>query len=142
MGIQALAGASRDTLPAPTPLRQPPCGFQGTIQRRVLPHSQAPQPRFRAGEYTAVVRQETPLPGSAMRYATVEAVTFSPIPCWAHLSPVVYRARIAEMVESIEAEAARNRERIGASVVGELTSASELWLLWTLEIDFDFGSHC
>jgi hypothetical protein len=42
-----------------------------------------------------------------MRYATAETVTFSPIPCWAHLSPELYRARIAELVESIEAEAAR-----------------------------------
>jgi hypothetical protein len=53
-----------------------------------------------------------------MRYATVETVTFSPIPCWAHLSPEVYRVRIAEMVESIEAEAARERERTGARVFG------------------------
>ncbi len=53
-----------------------------------------------------------------MRFATVERVTFSPIPCWAHLSPVLYRARISEMVESIEAEAARERERSGASVLG------------------------
>jgi hypothetical protein len=111
---------------------------------------------FVSVEYTAAVRQETPLPGSAwpgvhcagaliegtplvghwfnrtlefaarlrhevvgpLRYATVETVTFSPIPCWAHLSPVLYRARIDEMVESIEAEAARERERTGASVVG------------------------
>jgi hypothetical protein len=53
-----------------------------------------------------------------IRYATVETVTFSPIPCWAHLSPEVYRARIVEMVESIEAEAARERERTGARVLG------------------------
>ena len=34
-----------------------------------------------------------------MRYATLEAVTFSQIPCWAHLSPKRYRARIAELVK-------------------------------------------
>ncbi|HEX4965123.1 MAG TPA: transposase [Thermoanaerobaculia bacterium] len=53
-----------------------------------------------------------------MRYATLETVTLSSIPCWAHLSPEVYRARIAEMVKSIEAEAARTREHTGASVLG------------------------
>jgi hypothetical protein len=37
-----------------------------------------------------------------MRYATVETVTLSPIPCWSHLSPELYRARIAALVESIE----------------------------------------
>ncbi|HEX4965122.1 MAG TPA: hypothetical protein VF173_30215 [Thermoanaerobaculia bacterium] len=52
-----------------------------------------------------------------MRYATLETVTLSAIPCWAHLSPEVYRARIAEMVESIEAEAARTREHTGAEVI-------------------------
>ncbi len=53
-----------------------------------------------------------------MRYATVETVTFSPIPCWAHLSPERYRARIAALVETIETEAARERECTGASVLG------------------------
>jgi len=53
-----------------------------------------------------------------MRYATTETVTFSPIPCWAHLPPERYRARIAALVETIETEAARERERTGASVLG------------------------
>ncbi len=66
-------------------------------------------------EFAARLRHEDVGP---MRYATVETVTFSPIPCWTHLSPEVYRVRIAEMVESIEAEAARERERTGASVLG------------------------
>src|SRR3954452_17156745 len=66
-------------------------------------------------EFAARLRHEDVGP---MRYATVESVSFSPIPCWAHLSPIVYRARIAEMVESIEAEAARERERTGACVLG------------------------
>src|SRR5882757_4244087 len=34
------------------------------------------------------------------------------------MSPEAYRARVAEMVESIEAEAARERERTGAAVLG------------------------
>src|SRR5262249_34257065 len=53
-----------------------------------------------------------------MRYASVGTFTLSPIPCWAHLSPEVYRARIAELVESIETEAAHARERNGTTVLG------------------------
>ncbi|HEX4964303.1 MAG TPA: transposase [Thermoanaerobaculia bacterium] len=53
-----------------------------------------------------------------MRYATAETVTLSAIPCWAHLSPEAYRARISELVGSIEAEAARAREQTGVSVLG------------------------
>src|SRR5262249_10870467 len=33
--------------------RQPPWGFPKTVQRRDLPHTQAPQPRFRYDDYTA-----------------------------------------------------------------------------------------
>jgi REP element-mobilizing transposase RayT len=53
-----------------------------------------------------------------MQFATAESVSFSPIPCWAHLSPEVYRARIAALVETIESDAAHERERTGASVLG------------------------
>jgi hypothetical protein len=53
-----------------------------------------------------------------MRFATVETVTFSQIPCWAHLTPELYRARIAALVKSIEADAAREKGRTGASVLG------------------------
>jgi putative transposase len=66
-------------------------------------------------EFAARLRREDIGP---MRYAAVETVTFSPIPCWAHLTPEVYRVRIAGMVESIETEAARERERTGACVLG------------------------
>ncbi|HEX4961636.1 MAG TPA: hypothetical protein VF173_12405 [Thermoanaerobaculia bacterium] len=69
----------------------------------------------RTQEFAARLRRED---FSRMRYATVESVTLSPIPCWAHLSPELYRARIAEMVESIEAEAAQTREHTGAVVLG------------------------
>jgi hypothetical protein len=47
-------------------------------------------------EFAARLRREDVGP---IRYTTVETVTFSPIPCWAHLSHEVYRVRIAEMVE-------------------------------------------
>ena len=69
----------------------------------------------RTQEFVARLRRED---FSRLRYATVETVTFSPIPCWAHLPPEHYRARIAAMVESIESEAASARERDGTTVLG------------------------
>jgi len=69
----------------------------------------------RTQEFAARLRRED---FGRMRYATVETVTFSSIPCWARLSPELYRARIAALVESIETEAALARERTGAVVVG------------------------
>ena len=61
----------------------------------------------RTQEFAARLRSEDI---GRMRFATVESVTFSPIPCWAHLPPEVYRARIAALVESIETDA-RSRKR-------------------------------
>jgi len=59
-------------------------------------------------------RQEiTPL-----QSATEENVILSPIPCWAHLPPDVYRARIAGLVADIETEAALARSLQGESVLG------------------------
>jgi hypothetical protein len=60
----------------------------------------------------------SPSPGRRhrrMRFATVETVTLPPIPCRAHLSPELYRARIAALVETIETDAACEREGTGAS---------------------------
>jgi hypothetical protein len=37
-------------------------------------------------------------------FASVETVTLSPLPCWAHLSPEEYRRRIADLVAEIERE--------------------------------------
>ena len=53
-----------------------------------------------------------------LRYATEEAVTLAPIPCWAHLSPELYRTRIAGLVQSIETAAAEERKRTGCPVMG------------------------
>ena len=53
-----------------------------------------------------------------LRYATEESVVFSPIPCWAHLPPDVYRARIKALVDSIIAEAALARSVTGRPVEG------------------------
>ncbi|HEX4965175.1 MAG TPA: transposase [Thermoanaerobaculia bacterium] len=53
-----------------------------------------------------------------LRYATEEAVTFSPIPCWAHLPPEVYRTRIKTLVDSVITEAAITRSSTDRTVEG------------------------
>jgi len=58
----------------------------------------------RIQEFVARLRRKDIGP---MQFATAESITFSPIPCWAHLSPELYRARIASLVEAIETDAAR-----------------------------------
>jgi hypothetical protein len=53
-------------------------------------------------------------------FATVEVIRLSPLPCWRHLSEADYRARIAELLDQIEAQAAvsrAGREPTGAAVV-------------------------
>jgi hypothetical protein len=45
-------------------------------------------------------------------------VEFSPIPCWAHLPPEVYRARIKSLVDSVIVEAALERSRTGRPAEG------------------------
>jgi REP element-mobilizing transposase RayT len=51
-------------------------------------------------------------------FAFAESVTFSPIPCWAHLPAARYRERIKTLVGEVEAEATRDRRRSGAQVLG------------------------
>jgi hypothetical protein len=51
-------------------------------------------------------------------HATTETVTFSPLPCWEHLSPEAYRERVAKMGLEIEEEAAAIRKRTGAKPFG------------------------
>src|SRR5436853_5554908 len=69
----------------------------------------------RSQEHAARVRGEE---YSRFEYATTETVILSPIPCWAHLPPEVYRARVAGLVEGIETEAAQSRSLQGTSVLG------------------------
>jgi hypothetical protein len=52
------------------------------------------------------------------KHATTEAVTFSPLPCWKHLSPEAYRERVGKMGLEIEEEAAARRKRTGAQPFG------------------------
>jgi len=60
-------------------------------------------------------RGEDPDP---LRYTTSETVTFSPLPCWEHLSPEAYRERVGKMAEEIEEAAAAARKRTGAHPLG------------------------
>ena len=45
-------------------------------------------------------------------------MTFSPLPCWEHLSPEAYRERVGKMGLEIEEEAAVIRKRTGAHPLG------------------------
>lgn len=47
-----------------------------------------------------------------------ETVTFSPLPCWKHLSPEAYRERVRKMGLEIDEEAAARRKRTGAQPFG------------------------
>lgn len=50
--------------------------------------------------------------------AQAETLRLSFIPCWHHLHPDIHRQRIAELIDEIEREAAKERERTGARVLG------------------------
>jgi hypothetical protein len=52
------------------------------------------------------------------KHATTETVTFSPLPCWEHLSSEAYRERVAKMGLEIEEEAAARRKRTGVRPMG------------------------
>ncbi len=69
----------------------------------------------RTREYAARNQRQEITP---RQFAEEESVILSPIPCWAHLPPEVYRERIADLVEEIESEAAHSRSRKGISVLG------------------------
>ena len=49
-------------------------------------------------------------------FAQAEKVVFTPIPCWAAQGPALYRQRIATLVDSIVADACRERD--GQGVLG------------------------
>ena len=52
------------------------------------------------------------------QHAISETVTFSPLPCWRHLTPDAYRERVGKMAVEIEEEAAVARKRTGAQPFG------------------------
>jgi hypothetical protein len=52
------------------------------------------------------------------KHATMETVSFSPLPCWEHLSSEAYRKRVGALADEIEEEAAAARRRTGAEPFG------------------------
>ena len=69
----------------------------------------------RTQEYLARRKGED---ADCLRFATPETVTFSPLPCWEHLSPEAYRQRVANMAAEIEEDAAAARKRAGTEPLG------------------------
>jgi hypothetical protein len=55
---------------------------------------------------------------SPEEHVFAESVVLSPIPCWAHLPADQYRERMKNLVEEIDAEAARARQQSGDHVLG------------------------
>ena len=69
----------------------------------------------RTREYAARNRR---LPFERLRFASEETIVLSPIPCWAHLSPDRYLARVAALVKSIEEDASVRRRQSNRPVIG------------------------
>jgi len=53
-----------------------------------------------------------------LEFASEEVLHLEPLPCWRHLPPEEIRTRVAELIEQIVAEAAEERRRSGAEVLG------------------------
>jgi hypothetical protein len=53
-----------------------------------------------------------------MRFATLETLTLSPLPCWKHLPEEKRQKLVADLITEIEAEAAIRRQRTGSQVLG------------------------
>ena len=58
------------------------------------------------------------------RFAESETLTLASLPCWSHLSPEAYRARIAELIDQIEADAAAQREAAFRGITPQNLSAA------------------
>jgi REP element-mobilizing transposase RayT len=69
----------------------------------------------RTQEYTARRRGEE---FDRLRYATVETLHFSPLPCWKHLPETTWRQRVVAMITDIDKQAAARRSRTGSQVLG------------------------
>lgn len=52
------------------------------------------------------------------RYATLEVLKLSPLPCWAHLPEETRKKLVTALVAEIESEAAARRESTGSQVLG------------------------
>lgn len=71
--------------------------------------------RDRTREHGLRRRKATP---GAEGFLTEEIVELSPIPCWRHLPGEEYRERVSTLVDEIERNAAAERARTGARVLG------------------------
>ena len=69
----------------------------------------------RTSEYNARLRRED---FEVRKYAYSEMIILSPLPCWKHLNPESYRARIAQLVREIDNAARQEREEKGLKPLG------------------------
>lgn len=61
-------------------------------------------------------------------FAHEKRVELEPLPCWRHLSPQQYRARVQELVDLVEEETAEAQRRQGIRVVGpDLIERRDPW---------------
>jgi len=61
------------------------------------------------------LRRKTPEP---VQVDIRQTVVLSQLPCWKHLTPEAYRARVADLVRQIEATAAAERAKKGVEPLG------------------------
>jgi hypothetical protein len=76
----------------------------------------------RTKEYAARRRGED---FDRLKYATVEALTLDPLPCWSALSEDLYRKRIASLLAEIEAKARAHRQSKGIEPLGRAAILSQ-----------------
>jgi REP element-mobilizing transposase RayT len=69
----------------------------------------------RTQEYAARRRRQT---FDRLRFATLETLTLSPLPCWKGLSETAWRRRAAALVAEIESELAAQRAKTGKQPLG------------------------
>jgi hypothetical protein len=53
-----------------------------------------------------------------LKYAMTETLHLSPLPCWNHLPPEVWKDRTFHLIQEIEEEAATRRSRTGSQPLG------------------------
>jgi hypothetical protein len=69
----------------------------------------------RTQEYAARNRGES---FDRLKYASPETLHLSPLPCWRHLPPEVWRARALHLIHEIEAETAIRSKQTGSQPLG------------------------
>jgi len=102
---------------ARTPQRGSPPRAQGTALG--TGRQSIASPEGAAYVYAARLRGES---FERLKYATAEVLHLSPLPCWAHLPPGVYKQQVSALIEESEREAAaelktRNLQPLGVSAV-------------------------